>query len=87
MARRAVRIAERQRQAMLPRTSEAPAQPRSFRPRYADGRGHRSAIVPTIGRRSQLVGTVRCAVRCPAHSRPPPDSRPNRWPLGGLRQR
>jgi hypothetical protein len=33
------------------------------------------------------TGTVRCAVRCPALSRPPPDSRPNRWPPEGLRQR
>jgi len=33
-----------------------------------------------------LAGTSRCAVRCPAHPRPPPDSRPEP-PTGRLRQR
>ncbi len=45
MARCAVRIAERQRQAMPSRTSDNfPPATRPFRPRSADGRGHRSAM-------------------------------------------
>jgi len=93
-----------------------PAPPRPFRPRCADGRGHRRAMsLPKPGRdgapRRPLsgaspssagqppeplaekrgsasgdiaaqcpyqnqVGMARRAVRCPAHSPPPPDSRP-----------
>jgi len=80
MARCAVRIAERQRQAMLPRTHKKPSPRHHARSALAAlTGGDIAARCPYQNR----VGTVRRAVRCPALPRLPPDSRPSRWPKSG----
>jgi len=81
MARRAVRIAERQRQAMLLERTER------HRPRYHA----RSALATLTGGDiaaqcpyQNRVGTVRCAVRLPALSRPRRAGFSKfRWPKSG----